>query len=130
MDLEGRVNMVEVNRVISYKKVKMTEDEFGEYQKICFSYDRPNFKGEELFKDVFEVDDDGRIIYIKALGEKQSSFEVLFFLMNLMQNQWLRATIGLMHEEINKVVEKRKALDTLIIKMDKKLALLDAKLKK
>jgi hypothetical protein len=117
--------MVEVNRVISYKKVKMTEDEFDEYKKICFSYDRPNFKGEELFKDTFEVNDDGRLIYIKALGERQASFEVLFFLMNLMQNQWLRASIGTMNEEINKIVEKEKELDKLIIKVEKKLAQLN-----
>ncbi len=119
--------MVEIIKPISYKKVRLTEDEFNEYQKICRSYDRPNFQGEELFKDAFEVNDEGRIIYIKALGERQSSFEVIFFLMNLMQNQWLRVIVSRANEEIKKVSDKSKLLDSKLKLLDEKLRLLDKK---
>jgi len=120
--VRGSEGMIETSKIISYKKVKITEDEYNEYQKICRSYDRPNFKGEELFKDSFEVDDDGRIIYIKALGNKQSSFEVLFFIMNLMQNQWLRYIVSNAEKEMKKFRER-----SMI--MDRKIKLLDDKLK-
>ncbi len=51
-----------VARIISYKKVDMTEDEYNEYLRICKSYDTPFFKGEELFKGLFEANDDGTIV--------------------------------------------------------------------
>lgn len=80
-------------RVVCYKKLEMTDDEFGEFQKICKNYDKPNLKGEDLFRDLFETDDNGLIVYIKSLNNKQFSFEIMFFLMNLMQNQWLRVAM-------------------------------------
>jgi len=105
-------------RVISNKKVEMTEDEFAEYNKICRSYDRAFFKGEELFKDLFETNDDGIIIYIKSLGNRQFSFEIVFYLMNLMQNQWLR----IMANKVNAAVDK---LNLKMAEMDAKIKMFD-----
>lgn len=103
-------------RVISNKKVDMTDEEYSEYVKICRNYDRQFFKGEELFKDLFETNDDGMIIYIKSLGNRQFSFEVMFFIMNLMQNQWLR----LMTKKVNQLIESSsKKIDQKIEELNK-----------
>lgn len=105
-------------RVVSNKKVDMTDEEYNEYVKICRSYDRQFFKGEDLFKDLFETNDDGMIIYIKSLGNKQFTFEVVFFVMNLMQNQWLR----LMTRKVNElIVISNKRIDDKIAILDKKI---------
>ena len=110
-------------RIISYKKVDMTDDEYSEYQKICRSYDRPNFKGEDLFKDLFETNDDGLITYIKSLNNRQITFEILFFVMNLMQNQWLRLTVNnansFLIDAERRLQEKLSILDTKIKELDK-----------
>ena len=111
-------------RVISNKKVDMTDDEYKEYLQICRSYDRQFFKGEELFKDLFETNEDGMIVFIKRLGSKQFSFEVMFFLSNLMQNQWLR----LMATKLNNfLVVADKKLNEKLTEMDKKIEELNKK---
>ena len=51
--------------IIDNKKVALTQNEWDMYQSICKSYDRQNFKGEDLFKDLFETDDNGIIIFLK-----------------------------------------------------------------
>lgn len=80
-------------KIIGYKKVDLTDDEYSQYLNIKDSYTRENFNGEELFRDLFETDETGMITYIKALGNKQISLEIIFFVMNLMLNQWLRASV-------------------------------------
>ena len=105
-------------KVIDNRKVDMTDEEYNEYIQICRSYDRPHFKGEELFKNLFETNEDGRITYIKSFGHKQLSFEVMLFSMNLMQNQWLRLTIARANEALS-IYQK---------KMEEKLAKLDEKM--
>jgi len=102
-------------RIVDNKNVEMTDDEFGEFEKICRAHDQPTFKGEELFRDRFYTDDNGKIVCLKALGNRMVSFEVVFFLMNLMQNQHLRA----MYAEI----------DVLVTKVEDKLLQVDEKLK-
>lgn len=77
-------------KVIDNKKVEMTTDEYKLYQKICRSYDRPSFKGEELFKEHFESNNDGVIIFVKPPQKRYSSLEVFCFLISIMQNQHMR----------------------------------------
>jgi hypothetical protein len=77
-------------RIIDNKKVRLTNDEFSFYEEICKAYDRPNFKGKDLFQDHFEVNDDGIIIFVKPPYKKYSSMEVFTFLVSLMVNQQLR----------------------------------------
>jgi len=79
-----------VNRIIDNKQVSMTNDEFLFYEEICKGYDRPNFKGKELFQDHFEVNNEGVIIFVKPPHKKYSSMEVFTFLISLMVNQQLR----------------------------------------
>jgi hypothetical protein len=61
-------------------------------------------KGEDLFIDLFETDDNGVIMYLKPPSKRQTSFEVFLFLMSLMQHQHLR----LMHKEVTDVCNQMK----------------------
>ena len=87
-------------RIIDHKKVFMTDDEFKFYEDICKGYDRPNFKGQELFQDHFEVNDDGIIVFVKPPHKQYSSMEVFTFLISLMVNQQLRIS----HEQVRSLV--------------------------
>ena len=84
-------------RIIDKKKLDMTNDEWNMYEKICQSYDDINFKGSELFMDLFEVNDNGIIVFLRPPGTRKTSFEVFLFLMSLMQNQHLR----LIHNQVD-----------------------------
>lgn len=106
-------------KIIGYRKVELTDDEYKHYLQIKDSYTRDNFQGDELFKDLFETDDNGMITYIKALGNRQTSFEVIFFVMNLMLNQWLRASV----RRINYFIKYAE------LKQKEKLDILDEKIK-
>lgn len=84
-------------QIIDNKKVEMTQDEWLMYEKIVKSYNTLTNKGEDLFIDLFEVDQNGIIIFLKPPSKRQTSFEVFLFLMALMQHQHLR----LMHAQID-----------------------------
>ena len=83
--------------VIDNKKVNVTADEEKMYRKIVRSYTTLTNKGEDLFIDLFETDDNGIIIFLKPPHVRQTSFEVFLFLMSIMQHQHLR----LMHAQID-----------------------------
>ncbi len=72
-------------RVVANKRVEMTDDEFQLYNKICNSYP----KGKELFRDLFETDPDGMIIFLVP-PSKEFSMEVVIFLQNLVVHQHMR----------------------------------------
>lgn len=96
-------------RVIDYKKIDLTEDEWTMYQSICRSYDRPNSKGEELFKDLFETDEEGIIIFLKPPSKVFTSMEVFLFLMSIMQHQHLRRMEKRMEDSIEKMEKQAKS---------------------
>lgn len=91
-------------RIIDNKKVDLTEDEFLMYQKIVKSYTDITGKGEDLFIDLFEANNDGIIIFLKPPSKRRTSLEVFLFLMAVMQHQHLR----LMHEQIDEAVAELK----------------------
>jgi hypothetical protein len=91
-------------RVIDNKKVEMTDDEYDMYNKIVKSYTDMTGKGEDLFIDLFEANDDGIIIFLKPPSKRRTSLEVFLFLMAVMQHQHLR----LMHQQIDEVVAELK----------------------
>lgn len=109
-------------RVIDNKAVEMTDAEYAEFEKICRASDRPNYKGEELFRDRFVTDDKGRIVYLRALGNRYVSFEAVFFLTNLMQNQHLRAMYQSIEDVVKKMNEKLEVLSQKEKLLDEKLA--------
>lgn len=91
-------------KLIDNKKVEMTEDEWAMYQKIVQSYTTATNKGEDLFIDLFETDQDGIIIFLKPPSKFRTSFEVFLFLMSLMQHQHLR----LMHKQVDEACKEIK----------------------
>jgi hypothetical protein len=101
-------------RVIDNKKIDMTPSEWGMYEKIVKSYTSLTNKGEDLFMDLFETDDNGIIIFLKPPSKRQTSFEVFLFLMSIMQHQHLR----LMQGQVNDVVRQMKEK---IVEVDEKL---------
>ena len=101
-------------RIIDNKKIEMTSDEWGMYEKIVKSYTTLTNKGEDLFIDLFETDDNGIIIFLKPPSKRQTSFEVFLFLMSIMQHQHLR----IMQSQVTDVVRQMKAK---IVEVDEKL---------
>jgi hypothetical protein len=77
-------------QIIDNKKVEMTPDEHQLYQRIIKSYTTSTNRGEDLFMDLFETDDEGVIVFLKPPSKRQTSFEIFMFLMALMQHQHLR----------------------------------------
>ena len=82
----------------------MTDDEYAMYTKIVKSYTDITGKGEDLFIDLFEANNDGIIIFLKPPSKRRTSLEVFLFLMAVMQHQHLR----LMHEQIDAAVAELK----------------------
>lgn len=94
-------------KIIDNKKVDMTEDEWKLYNKICDSY--KEFGGKTLFHDLFEVDDNGFIIFLKPPSKKHISFEIFLFLMSLFSQQHMRniyRQVDDMRDQINKKIEE------------------------
>lgn len=98
-------------KIIDNKKVDLTNDEYNMYKAICRGYDRPNFKGEELFRDHFESDDDGIINYVKPPTRKFSSMEVFCYLLSIMQNQHLR---NIYKQNVEQIKETKENLNVVI----------------
>lgn len=92
-------------RVVDNKKLDMTESEWIMYQKIVKSYTTMTNKGEDLFIDLFETNDDGIIIFLKPPSKRQTSLEVFLFLMSLMQHQHLR----LLHQQMDDLAAEMRA---------------------
>lgn len=95
-----------VVRIIDNKKVALTNEEFLVYEEICRGYDRPNFKGNDLFQDHFEVNDDGIILFVKPPQKKYSSMEVFTFLLSIMVNQQLRISQDQVHTLVEEAKQK------------------------
>jgi len=89
-------------RIIDNKKLALTQSEWDMYQSICRSYDRANFKGEELFKDLFESDNDGIIIFLKPPSSRYTSIEVFLFISAIFLHQHVRQ----MHDTASLCISK------------------------
>lgn len=98
-------------RIIDNKKISLTQAEWDLYQSICRSYDRANFKGEELFKDLFESDDDGIIVFLKPPSSRYTSIEVFLFLVGIFQHQHVRKVYGQLQVLMHEVKSKLQDLD-------------------
>lgn len=107
-------------RIIDNKKIDLTDDEWNMYQKIVKSYTTMTNKGEDLFMDLFETDDNGIIMFLKPPSKRQTSFEVFLFMMSIFQHQHLR----LMHAQVadicGQMKEKMRIFDEKILLLDKK----------
>ena len=77
-------------RIVCNKKLDMTDDEFKMYENIVKSYTTANNKGEDLFIDLFESNNEGIITFLIPPSKRQTSLEIFLFLMSLQQHQSLR----------------------------------------
>ena len=106
-------------RIIDNKRIDLTNDEFSLYEKICRSYDQPNFKGEYLFEELFESDNNGFITFLKP-PTNYTTPEVIFFLINIMVHQHLRISCGeadlVIAEARSIVAEMRELINNLKVK--------------
>src|SRR5580698_488974 len=100
-------------KIIDNRKIDMTDDEWQMYVAICRSYDRPNFKGEELFRELFESDDKGRIVFLKPPSTRHTSMEVFMFMSIIFQHQHVRDMHNQFSSLCKKVQEKLDELDKI-----------------
>ena len=84
-------------KIIDYKKVDITEDEYDYYQQIVKEYSK------EEFRDMFDTDEDGCINLVKPPLKKSIPWVVIFFLQNLMLNQRIRR----MEKQITELINDR-----------------------
>lgn len=120
-------------KVIDNKKIEVTDDEWSMYDKIVKSYTTATNKGEDLFIDLFETDNQGIIMFLKPPAKRQTSFEVFLFLMSLMQHQHLRLMYNQVDDICNQLKDKMASIDVLIkdklITVDAALITIDGALK-
>ena len=103
-------------KVIDNKKIDLTDDEWHMYRKIVSSYTTVTNKGEDLFIDLFETDENGIIIYLKPPSKRQTSFEVFLFLISIFQHQHLRLIYSRVDDVCAQMKEKMKEIDEFMIK--------------
>lgn len=75
-------------KVIDYKKVDMTDQEFLYYKELVKQFSTDTFNAEEFFRDLFDTDDYGFIVMI--MPKKSIPMVILHFVQMLMINQRLR----------------------------------------
>lgn len=103
-------------RIVHNKKLSMTDQEWEAYSNICRAYDRPNFKGDDLFIDLFDTDKHGNITFIKS-PSRQTSMEVFLFVCALYTHQGRRIL----------EVKEEQRLEELSRKFEERLDALEAK---
>lgn len=92
-----------MKRIIDHKQVDLSDDEWRLYQEICKSYDKPTAPGKQLFSDLFEVDDNGIIIFIKPPHSKFTTMEIIIFLQSVMLQQHIRNIYKLLDTEVEQM---------------------------
>jgi len=95
-------------KIIDNKKIDLTADEWNMYRKIVSSYTTQTNKGEDLFIDLFETDENGIIIFLKPPSKRQTSFEVFLFLMSVFQHQHLRIMYARVDDVCRQMTDKIK----------------------
>ena len=97
--------------VIDNKKVDLTSDEWNMYQKIVKSYTSATNKGEDLFIDLFETDDNGIIMFLRPPSKRQTSFEVFLFLISIQQQQHIRIMYAQVADVCKQMKDKIREVD-------------------
>jgi hypothetical protein len=110
--------------IVNNKKIDMTNDEWNLYQQIVkLNTTLPYQKGEDLFADLFETNEDGLIIFLRAPTQRHTTFGITIFLQNLLINQQLR----LSHQRVDDLCAK---LNAKLVEVDNKLHEIEAKEKR
>ena len=88
-------------RVVDYKAVDMTDEEFEYYNKLTQELTFGTYNAKEQFHDMFDVDENGYISMIRPPMKKEVYWAVIVFLQNLMLNQHIRKMENWIKEFIN-----------------------------
>jgi len=93
-------------RIIDNKRVELTDSEWLLYQEICRSYteQKTNLRGEDLFKDLFESDKNGIIVFLRP-PTNYTSIEVFMFLVSVMVHQHIGAACAEADASIKEIKE-------------------------
>lgn len=89
----------------------MTNEEWESYVNIARTYDRPNFQGTDLFKGLFDTDNNGMITFIRPPSGVQTSMEIFLFVCALYEHQKMRSFEQRVEENIEQM--NKKIADTL-----------------
>lgn len=89
-------------KIIDFKRVDITDDEYSLYLSICESYNTETNQGKDLFINHFEVNEHGIITMVRPMKGRFSSLEVYTFLLSLMTNQHLRV----MHKQVETLMKE------------------------
>ena len=104
-------------RAVNNKRLDLSNEEYSYYLKLVESF------GAEEFSGLFETNKNGQIISITPPVERKISLGVMFFTLNVMMNQRLRALSAVVKENSEKNVAENLAVHNI----EKRLALLEAK---
>ena len=97
----------------------MTSYEYSLYKKICASYDDINFKGADLFLDLFDTDENGIIVALRPPSKRATSMEVFLFLVSLQQAQHIRMMYAQVDDIALQVKNKLKEYDDRLLALEK-----------
>jgi hypothetical protein len=90
--------------IIDHKKIDMSQEDWDRYRKMIKSYTTVDMKGEDLFVDLFETNNDGIITTIKSPSNRRTSFEIFLFIIAIYQHQHMK----LIHEQVDDICEQFK----------------------
>lgn len=107
-------------RVVTNKKLDMTDDEFAMYESIVKSYTTITNNGQDLFIDLFESNEDGIIIFLRPPSKRQTSLEVFLFLISLMVHQHLRVSYKEVSDICSQMKNKIQEIDEKLLELSKK----------
>jgi hypothetical protein len=98
-------------KIIDNQKLDMSDSEWTMYQKIVDSYTTPYQRGEDLFIDLFQSNDDGIIVVLKPPSKRHTSMEVFFYLVALQQQQHLRVMYALVEDVCEQMRNKMSEME-------------------
>lgn len=100
--------IISVKRVIDYKKIDMSNDEWIYYQKLIKTFSTNDSSGSQYFHDLFDADDDGYIYMIHPPFGREIPWAVIMFLQNLMINQHERKRDRIFENKLQEFEDKIK----------------------
>ena len=88
-------------RAVNNKRLDLNAEEYEYYLKLTEQFGHQDFVG------LFTTDKNGQITSIAPPVDRQISLGVMFFVLNVMMNQRLRALGAMVEKNEEKVVESR-----------------------
>ncbi len=95
--------MISIKRIIDYKKLDMVNDEWEYYNKLIEIFSVGNVSGSDYFHDIFDVDEEGYISFIRPPIGKEVPWAVIIFLQNLQINQHERRRDKIFESKMRKL---------------------------